>query len=535
MCTMCWINSFSLSPARRINRSFLFFLYLLPCWICAIPVIAQTSDQEIDQDSLNYYLQIVEQGEQQVGRALASIGYLYQKAGRYNSAIGYYNRALSLLNDHRQSLELAKVHSALGVIYELFGDNAEPTRYYRLARNEYLKSSRIIEQLGDKTMQMSITQHLADIATKRGNLRGALTYQNQIIKSLTRLYNDSLQRQSESFNDLLNQEIASSTDTVYVEVEGDKRQMTRTVPLTDWRHFVILFLAIAVLIGWYKLRDQQMTVKNLQEEIFNVRKVRQQLGQQKEELQNLNIKLTQTEKEQRKSNQSKDKIFSIIAHDLRSPINSITGLLNILSAKMPSIGDIELRKLVGDVSEATDRLTYFLDDLLKWSMSQMSSLKPEIEKVDFKKIVQENYALAKPRLKEKNIHFRASVPDGVEVYADSNMLRLILRNLISNSIKFTRQDGYIAVSLKRGGQGFSVIKVSDDGIGMSDEKLQGLFEFKGSGINGGTESQGTGLGLMLCKEFVEANGGEIEVTSRLSEGTVFSIKLPNYPPGNIEA
>jgi signal transduction histidine kinase len=264
-----------------------------------------------------------------------------------------------------------------------------------------------------------------------------------------------------------------------------------------------------------------------------MRRARKQLEIQRDELQTLNIRLTQTEKEQRKSSLAKDKIFSIISHDLRSPINSITGLLNILSTKMASAGDNELRSLVDDVSEATDRIAYFLDDLLRWSMSQMGSLKPDIEKANFKKIVQENYALAKPRLKEKNIHFRASVPEGVEVYADSNMLRLILRNLISNSIKFTRKNGYIAVSLKPGDQGFSVIQVSDDGIGMSEEKLQGLFEFKGSGITGGNTNEGTGLGLMLCKEFVESNGGEIGVASRLDEGTVFSIKLPDHPPSNV--
>ena len=533
MCTMCWINLFSLSPARRIARSFLFFLYLLPFWIITISVSAQTA-QQLDQDSLNYYQQIVEEGEQQVGRALAGIGFLYQKAGRYNSAIGYFNRALPLLNDQQRTLEVARIHAAIGTIYELFGDNAEAGKYYALARNSYLKSAQIIDESGNKTLQMSINQHLADIATKRGNLRRALTYQNKVIRSLTQLYNDSLQRQSESFNELLNKEIESSKDTIYVEVEGGTRQTSKSLPWTNWRHFLILLVLVGLIMSLWRWRSQQQTVSNLQEEVINVRKIRQQLEQQKVDLQNLNLKLTQTEKEQRKASMSKDKIFSIIAHDLRSPINSISGLLNILAAKMSSIGDIELRKLIQDVGEATDRLTHFLDDLLKWSMSQMGQLQPQIEKINFKKLVQENYALAKPRLRDKNIHFKASVPEGVEVYADSNMLRLILRNLISNSIKFTRQDGYIAVSLKRGDEGYSIIQVSDDGIGMSEEKLQELFEFKGSAINGGDQHQGTGLGLMLCKEFVESNGGEIEVISKLGEGTVFSIKLPNHHQGKAE-
>ena len=188
-----------------------------------------------------------------------------------------------------------------------------------------------------------------------------------------------------------------------------------------------------------------------------------------------------------------------------------------------------MRRLAAEVTESTDRLTGFLDDLLKWSMSQLGQLRPDIKKVDFRKIVQENYALVKPQLKSKNIHFKASVPSDIDVYADGNMLRLILRNLISNAIKFTRQDGYIAVILKKEVNGRLVIEVSDDGVGMSEAKVQELFEFKGSGINGSSRQGGAGLGLLLCKEFAQLNGGDITVTSKLGEGTTFKIYLSESP------
>ena len=166
---------------------------------------------------------------------------------------------------------------------------------------------------------------------------------------------------------------------------------------------------------------------------------------------------------------------------------------------------------------------------MKWSMTQLGQIEPSIEKIDIKKLVEENYLLVKTRLNSKNIHFKASVPDDIEIYADKNMLRLILRNLISNAIKFTRRDGYIAVSLKRGAPGSSLLVVSDDGIGMTDDKLQKIFEFKGSEINGGGSNQGAGLGLLLCKEFAEINGGNIDVTSKPGEGTAFTVSLPDHP------
>lgn len=522
---MCRTNLISLSPARRIVRSFLFFLCLIPLGFSGN---CQTPGQ-VDQDSINHYLQIVEEGEKQAGNALGHIGFLYMKAGRYNSAISYFDQALPLLNGENQSPEVARIYLAKGNIYELFGDKAEPGKYYGLARVSYLRAARIIEESGNRSQQMTINQHLADIATKRGNFNQALAYQKNVMKALTQLYKDSLQSQAESFNEMLNKEMESSKDTIYVESVDQTTAAKETVALTNWRHFLILFLTLGLVVVFSNWRSQQTVIQNLQQEVDKAGKVRQKLEQQFDELQNLNLKLTRTEKEQRMSNITKDKIFSIISHDLRSPINTISGLLNVLGAKMASVGDIELRNLVREVNATNERLNRFLDDLLKWSRSQLGQLRPEIVTVDLKQLVQENYALVKPRLKAKNIYFKASIPGEISVYADVNMLRLILRNLISNSIKFTGDNGNISVVLKRGGKGSSVIEVSDDGIGMNDEMLGQLFDFRGTGINGGRRNQGTGLGLLLCKEFVELNGGSIEVVSTPGKGTVFSICLPDHP------
>ena len=507
----------------------MFFLYLIVCLQIAENCRAQTPQATLNQDSVNYYLDIVEAGEKQVGKALARIGFLYQNAGRYNSALTYYDRALPLLNGEGNSIEAAEVHRAKGRIYEVFGDNAEPRRYYAMARRSYLRSSEIFQVSGNATEQMMINQHLADIYTKSGNLNEAIVYQNKVIKSLTSLYQDSLQRQAESFNDLLGKEVESSKDTIYVETEIPGDQAPSNIPLTNWRHLLILFLVAIVVFLLVKWMPQQNQVNDLQQEIKQGRLARSKLKQQNDELQSLNVRLTKTEKEQRKSSMTKDKIFSIISHDLRSPINTISGFLNILGAKMTSLGDMELKKLANDVTESVDRLTHFLDDLLKWSMSQLGQFDPQIVKINFKQLVQENYMLVKPQLKSKNIHFKASVPDDVAIYADINMLRLIIRNLISNSIKFTRRDGYIAIIVKHGPKGTSVIEVSDDGIGMSEEKLQSLFKFTGTSINGGTHNEGTGLGLLLCKEFALLNGGDIQVYSKLGEGTRFTITLPDHP------
>jgi len=508
----------------------LFFLYLLA--ICFRPdsVRSQSSQSEPNQDSINYYLQIVEAGEKQVGRALASIGYLYQRSGKYNSALRYFDQAIPLLNGEHKSLEIARVYRAKGMIYEYFGDHGEREKNYRLAGISYLRSAEMIEDLEDGTLAMALNQHLGDIAAKRGNLNRAIIYQNRVIKSLTNLYQDSLQRQAESFNDLLKKEIQSSKDTVFIESQDTTEVTTEPIHWSNWRHLLLAILIIALLLVGFMWLSQFRALKEVNHELQKSRDDRKQLERENEELQTLNLQLTKTEKAQRQASITKDKIFSIISHDLRSPINTIAGFLNILGAKMSSVGDIELRRLATEVTESTERLTSFLDDLLKWSMSQLGQLQPDIKRVDIRKIVQENYALVKPQLKSKNIHFKASVPSDIEVYADNNMLRLILRNLISNAIKFTRKDGYIAVVLKKLKDGRPVLEVSDDGVGMSEEKLRHLFDFKGSGINGSSSQKGAGLGLVLCKEFAQLLGGDITAKSVPGEGTSFKVYLPAEPP-----
>ena len=505
----------------------MFFLYLILCSLATVSLNAQTSDSQPDQDSIDYYLQVVKEGENQVGRALAKIGYLYEKAGRFNSALSYFDRAYPLLNGEGKSLEAARIDRTKGHIYESFGDKAESVKYYSLARASYLKAAGIYEEIGSRSQQMSVNQNLADIATKRRNFNRAVFYQNKVIKSLTQLYHDSLQRQAESFNDLLNKEVESSKDTIYIEPSNLTSPMKNTGP--NWLYGALILATLALMGAAFGWLVHSRKSKDLSEDLSNLKANKRQLQKQHEELQELNIALAKTEKAQRKSNMTKDKLFSIIAHDLRSPINTISGFLNILGNKLSSIGDIELRSLSQEMIDSTDRLSHFLDDLLKWSMSQLGQIKPNEQRIDVKKLIEENYLLVKSRLLSKNIHFKASVPTNVNVYADVNMFRVILRNLISNAIKFTRQDGYISVSLKPGNEGMTVIEIADDGIGMSEEKLQGIFEFTASEINGGTSNEGAGLGLLLCKEFAEINGGSIEVKSKLGEGTCFTIRLPDHP------
>ena len=490
--------------------------------------LAQTPAQALKSDSIEYYLQVVDEGERQVGMALSRIGHFYMEAGKYNSALDYFDQALPKLNGERKSREVARVHRSKGTIYEFFGDNAEPQRYYRLAESQFNQALENYQQVGDIANQLHTYKNLAGISAKRGRFASAVYYQNQVIDGLARAYQDSLQQQAESFNELLTQELQSSKDTIS-ETPQNLVNISPEVPWWDWRHFALLGMGVLALLFWYQWSQNRQENEILQRDKNRERINKDQLSRKVEELQKINLTLSRTEKEQRNLNRTKDKIFSIISHDLRSPINTIAGFLNILGAKLKSLGDIELKALAQEMQESTTRLSYFLDDLLKWSMTQMGQLEANPERVDMERLVDENFRLIEARLKTKNIHFQTNIDERARVFADANMLNLVLRNLLSNAIKFTRQGGYIAVGLSTAGPDYSRLTVTDDGIGISEEDQQKLFVFEGSSINGVPESKGAGLGLMLCKEFVELNGGEISVESKVGKGTRFTVKLPSSP------
>ncbi len=522
---MSWINRLFSFLIRRFYRIFLSFLPLILLFITNSNSLAQQVPAGPNSDSLEYYLQIVDDGERQVGRALARIGELYFESGRYNSAINYLDQALPLLNGERKSLEIGKIYQLKGQIFEIFGDNAEPRRYYRLAEIQYTRSLAIFDSIDHPSGRMQAYRKLAVISAKRNNYASAVVYQDRVIEAITKLYQDSLQLQAESFNQLLNQEIQSSKDTIFIQ-PPDRGNGRSSLPWWDWRYLLILLLLLGMI--WisrlyFKVIEQ---MDQQQRRIQQYGTEQQKLKAEINELQSINLVLTRTEKEQRQLNQTKDKIFSIISHDLRSPINTILGFLNILSIKLRSLGDIELKNLAQEMEETTVRLSVFLDDLLKWSMSQMGRLEANPEFLDLKAMVQENYKLVEPRVKKKHINFRTNINEKVKIYADRNMLMLVLRNLISNAIKFTKPGGYIAVSLKVEEPNKAAIYVADDGIGMNDEDLQKIFDFEASNINGTPENKGAGLGLVLCKEFVERNGGNILVESKLGHGTRFKIILP---------
>jgi PAS domain S-box-containing protein len=233
--------------------------------------------------------------------------------------------------------------------------------------------------------------------------------------------------------------------------------------------------------------------------------------------------IIESEEQLKELNATKDKLFSIIAHDLRSPFNNIIGLSDLLLENIISFEESE--KYIKILNSSAKNTLVLLDNLLNWAKSKTGHLRFKPENILFSEIILKNISLNRLLAETKNISINYFSSDDVEVYADENMLKTVLRNLISNAIKFTNVGGNIKIYaiLK---QDHVEITISDNGIGMNEKKRKSLFDISSKTTLGTANENGSGLGLVLCKEFVMKNKGEIWVESEEGKGSSFKFTLP---------
>jgi signal transduction histidine kinase len=229
------------------------------------------------------------------------------------------------------------------------------------------------------------------------------------------------------------------------------------------------------------------------------------------------------EQELTEINQSKNKLFSIIAHDLRSPLNTLTGLLELVDNNL--VNEQEFKSVVGELSKNVSYTSQLLNNLLHWASNQMERQVVHPQQFDIHSLIEDNIALASKNALQKQITLSYNKANDYQIWADKDMIDLVLRNLISNAIKFTPVCGNIHITATAQANYVSV-SVQDNGIGMSSQAVDKLFQYQMHSTRGTNGEKGSGLGLILCKEFVEKNGGQIEVISKLNEGTTFTFTVP---------
>ncbi len=237
--------------------------------------------------------------------------------------------------------------------------------------------------------------------------------------------------------------------------------------------------------------------------------------------------LREYSEELKELNATKDRFMSIIAHDLKSPFGTLLGFLELMKEDFDEIDKDELKSFISMSHESARKIFNLLHNLLEWAYMQKGQIKFEPINVPIKSLVDESVEILTARAKEKNISIINNVDNSIYVKVDKSMIQTVIRNIVNNALKFTKDSGSIIITTKDHGSDMVEITITDTGVGMTDDDKNKLFKLDSHLTTKGTQGEtGTGLGLIICKEMVEKNNGKIWVESELGKGTSFCFTVP---------
>jgi len=256
----------------------------------------------------------------------------------------------------------------------------------------------------------------------------------------------------------------------------------------------------------------------------------EQLSNANKELKS-NIQVIEEQSQQLEElNATKDKFFSIVAHDLKSPLNSLKSFSSLLIDHFDNLNKDEILTMSKQIRDSVDNTIKMADNLITWAMVQMEDSKFNEEIIKVKDITTNIFGVYQKVALEKGINFSFLVDEALSIIGDKNQIEFVIRNLVNNAIKFTHKKGFVSLTAKSLADGLVQISVSDSGVGISDEIKSKLFSISNKHNTKGTEGEkGTGLGLLMSNEFMKLNGGQIEIESILGKGSTFHIKLKGGP------
>ncbi len=429
---------------------------------------------------------------------ISRLARLYLSMDDFRRSSAYYD-SLEMLHDKTQN-EFGLAEAQLGK-----GKLLLSQKEYDGASNLILEALSIAKRLDARSLEIDCLNTLSALSEGRGDYQNALMYNKQS-KSLQdslfsqdmmqKIFQDQVARQTES-KDLMIAELSETQARQALEL---KRQ-------SFLRNIMVVVLALTVFLLFTVYQSGQRR-----------RRINKLLLEHQNEMKKRSLELEQL-------NQVKDKFFSVISHDLRSPINALSAILDLMAKNQ--IRPDELPKLTQELQLQFSHTKNLINNLLDWALLQMDKLRIQAVKVDLQALVADNFTLLSS-LHLKKIKLTNLIPEGTFAYADLNMTSLVFRNLILNGIKFTEPGGEIKVKVESQGNDL-VVAVQDNGVGINPEVQKILFEkTSGYSTRGTANEKGTGLGLILCKEFVERNNGRIWVKSEEGKGSTFYFSVAKF-------
>lgn len=471
---------------------------------------------------------------------LNGIGLILRDQKKIDSAIWYISKAAEInkANDYQQWLannqinlgniylldlnriDLAKpyidnalsIYSAIEdwnnciVCYNLLADWYLKNKDYQNLYKVFREGDRLLDKLASDKFKRDYLYIKYQAAKQQHNTSAALEFLEQVTA-----LNDTLSGRE---NIQQSYEIQAKYDLARQERENEHLRMNSDLNEATIKRQQIVITAVCVvsillvIIIFLSIRSKS-----------KIKKVNQELN-------HISDQIIQKAWELQQANESKDKFLSIISHDLKNPISAVTGLSELLLDQSLEMADEERNKYVKYIHEGCQSADQLLENLMKWVRSQTGKLEMKPQEFDICRTVNDAINLVNNAAIRKEITITSEVSPKTMVYADQEMMNTCVINLLSNAVKFTHLNGTIRISPEINGEMVN-LSITDTGVGMSPENLVKLFRLDmKSGTNGTANEKGTGLGLLLVKEFIEKNHGKVNVSSEVGKGSTFTLTIP---------
>lgn len=453
------------------------------------------------------------------------IGMLNWEAGNLGEAIKSIDLVLEIHSESGSAYGISNAYKHLGKIEYSKGN-------YEQAENYLNKSLNIKREIGDLLSQPTIYEYLGLTLLEKGLVdEGIKTIKRGLELALSnnqkKIQLDIYSKLYEAYLSLNDFENAISCQNQQIKIQNlilsgaadtKVEQLLQTIYEIDDKNSQVVELKNQNEIDHLRIQQQNtkqiiLIIGILLATLFSVVIF---LFYRKIHIKNQELKM---------ANVTKDKLFSIVAHDLKGPVGSAIGISEFFIEEIKSKNHLQIEKYALLLHQSLNDISNLLNNLLEWSLAHLQKIEFNPKWLFLYNVLDDMKVLVSSQILKKNITLEISTEDNHQVFADEDMLKTILRNLISNAIKFSNENGTIAISTNFKGK-FIEVLVRDTGVGMSPEIVKNLFSLESNNSTPGTSGEkGTGLGLILVKEFVEKHGGEIWVSSEVGKGSVFGFTL----------